>query len=58
MLQVAVTPVGLHPHHLHHLRVETEQEAFARRIDEICRFGFPAAFALFNAMYWSYYLQA
>ncbi|KAK3921372.1 Glycine receptor subunit alphaZ1 [Frankliniella fusca] len=55
---VALTPAGLHSHigHHHH-RIETEQEAFARRIDEICRVGFPAVFAVFNAMYWSYYLQ-
>lgn len=54
---VALTSAGLHSHMSHH-RIETEQEAFARRIDEICRVGFPAVFAVFNAMYWSYYLQA
>lgn len=53
---VALTPAGLHSH-IHHHRIETEQEAYARRIDEICRVGFPAVFAVFNAMYWSYYLQ-
>lgn len=57
LLQVALTNAGLHSHMSHH-RIETEQEAFARRIDEICRVGFPAVFAVFNAMYWSYYLQA
>lgn len=55
---VALTPAGVHGHLHHQFRVETEQEAFARRIDEICRVAFPAVFAVFNAMYWSYYLQA
>eukprot|EP00094_Tigriopus_californicus_P013642 TCALIF_13199-PA protein Name:"Similar to Glra4 Glycine receptor subunit alpha-4 (Mus musculus)" AED:0.14 eAED:0.28 QI:0/0/0/0.75/0.33/0.5/4/0/282 len=29
----------------------------AVRIDEVCRFVFPLGFALFNAMYWTYYKE-
>lgn len=30
----------------------------ARNIDETCRFAFPLAFAIFNMVYWPYYLLA
>ncbi len=29
----------------------------AVRIDEICRFLFPGGFAIFNALYWTYYRE-
>ena len=37
----------------HHVQ---DPQAQARSIDETCRYAFPLAFALFNCVYWPYYL--
>lgn len=35
--------------------VQIRRQARVRRIDEVCRFLFPALFGLFNLWYWYYY---
>lgn len=39
------------------LQQRQNRQRLARKIDEWARLGFPVAFALFNVIYWLYYLQ-
>ncbi|XP_065203872.1 glycine receptor subunit beta-type 4-like isoform X2 [Planococcus citri] len=44
-------------HNTNDFYVCDNQSISARRIDEYSRFMFPIAFAMFNLMYWTYYLK-
>uniref|UniRef100_A0A915CIT8 Uncharacterized protein n=1 Tax=Parascaris univalens TaxID=6257 RepID=A0A915CIT8_PARUN len=41
----------------HHAQLSRKYSSMALSIDKACRYGFPAAFIVWNIAYWSYYLS-